>query len=150
MNPAWVLPAFVGLWAGIMLVVSWLGGWAELARVYRPPRPFNGRRWWFQSASMRYRLNYGLCLIVGANAQGLSLSILLPFRPGHPPLFVPWSDITVASQKSRAFPYSLLGFGYVELRFRRAPSVPLRIMQGLGRRLAQSAGPAWPGPREEP
>lgn len=132
-----------------MIVIAHLTGWAALASAYPLARPFNGDRWWFQSASMRYGTNYGLCLIAGANRDGLYLSILLPFRPGHPPMFVPWTDISATIEQSRMFPYKQLGLAFVELRFRRVPDVPVRIMQGLGRRLANAAGSAWSGTREK-
>ena len=137
------------VWTGLMILIARVTGWALLAKAYPLPRPFRGDRWRFQSASMRYKTNYGLCLTVGANPEGFYLAILFPFRPGHPPLFIPWTDISAAVKPSRMFPYRQIGLRFVELRFQRVPEVPLRIMERLGRRLARSADPAWPGPKDE-
>jgi hypothetical protein len=147
--PAWAVVAFAAFVMGLGLLVSQVGGWATLARAYPSPRPFTGPRWRGQSAGMRWGVTYNGSLTVGADPQGLHLSILFVFRVGHPPLFVPWGDVTAVHEKSRRMPFSILRVGYVELRFRRAPAVPLRIREALAWRLAGAAGPAWPGPRPE-
>jgi hypothetical protein len=80
---------------------------------------------------------YGSCLTVGATPRGLYLAALFIFRIGHPPLFMPWTDISIGEQRG-------WWFNYVVLRFRRAPSIPLQVSEQLGRCLADRAGPAWP------
>ena len=87
---------------------------------------------------MRWRVNYGNILTVGANARGLYLAVFLLFRMAHPPLFIPWTDISVRLHKGRLTTY-------VELGFRRAPGVPFRVSERLGRLIAASAGRGWPG-----
>jgi hypothetical protein len=39
--------------------------------------------------------SYGSCLIVGVDPTGIRLSILFPFRIGHPPLFLPWRALRI-------------------------------------------------------
>ena len=129
--------AGVGVWIGIGLLISRVGGWAALATVYGHSGEFRGDCLRFQSARMRWGTNYGNCLTVGANPLGLYLSVLLIFRIGHPPLFIPWMDISISEQKGR-------WFNSVVLRFRRAPSIPLQVSQQLGRWLANRAGTSWP------
>ena len=136
--PELLFLAFAVMWAGILTLASRLGGWNALAGTYRLSGSFEGDRRWFQSAQMRWRAGYGYCLIAGADRRGLYLALFFPFRVAHPPLFIPWADISVS--KHTAFRTSCL-----ELRFRRAPGIPLRISERLGRRLAGSAGGAWPG-----
>lgn len=127
----------VAVWVAILNVLARVGGWATLAEVYPAAGLFEGDRWWFQSAQLRWRVNYGGVLTVGANPRGLYLSVLLPFRIGHPPLFIPWTDISINERKG-------LGASYFEFRFRRAPGIPVRVMERLGRRMAEAAGRAWP------
>jgi len=137
MRPEVAVFLAVAVWVAILNVLARIGGWATLAERYPAAGAFDGDRWWFQNAQLRWRVNYGGVLTVGASPRGLYLSVLLPFRIAHPPLFIPWTDITVSERKG-------LAAGYFEFRFRRAPGIPLRVMERLGRRIAASAGWAWP------
>ena len=47
-----------------------------------------------QSAAMRWLTHYNNVLTVGADSEGLFLVPFFLFRVGHPPLFVPWAEIT--------------------------------------------------------
>ena len=42
---------------------------------------------------------YNGVLTVGVNPAGLYLAVMPLFRPGHPPLFIPWPDVTVGSEQ---------------------------------------------------
>jgi hypothetical protein len=132
------LPVIAGIWIALSIALSRAGGWAALAAAYRASEAFEGERWRLQSAGMRWGTNYGSCLTVGADARGLYLAVLFLFRIGHPPLLIPWTDISVSVTKR-------LAFAYLEFGFLRAPGVPLRIGERLGRRLAAAAGRSWPG-----
>ena len=133
-----IVLAGVGFWIGIGLLIARIGGWAALAAAYSHSGEFQGERLRFQTAQVRWGTNYGGCLTIGANHRGLFLSVLFLFRIGHPPLFIPWTDISVSDPKGR-------WFSYVELRFRRAPSIPLRVSEQLTRWLADRAATSWPG-----
>jgi hypothetical protein len=96
-------------WVGISYVIAHIGGWFRLARFYRFSGAFLGERWRFQSAQMRWKVGYNNCLTVGASPEGLYLSVMFILRFGHPPLFVPWSDISVnVAEPSEAYPMTLL------------------------------------------
>ena len=125
------------LWIGVTVLIARLSGWATLADVYRFSEHFNGYRWRFQRAQMRWGMSYN-GLTVGMNEKGLYLSVFFLFRMGHPPLFIPWRDISVSVKQG------LLG-SYMEFRFRRALFVPFWVTEGLGRGIARLAGDAWPG-----
>ncbi len=43
------------------------------------------------------RAAYKGCLIIHSSPEGLHLSVLLPFRPGHPPFFIPWDAVRNAT-----------------------------------------------------
>ena len=78
--------------------------------------------------------HYGASLIVGANREGLHLSVLLPFRIGHPPVFIPWPDISMREQKGRLFS------ARVELTFQKVPNLSMRIQPGLARKIQAARG----------
>jgi hypothetical protein len=128
------------LWILIWTIVARASGWAALAAVYRLQESFDGQRWHFQTAQMRWATNYGNCLTVGVSPRGLYLAVLFLFRPGHPPLLIPWPDVA-AHMRERTW------FTTVELQFRRVPGIPFRIGARLAARLATAAGPWWPGER---
>lgn len=129
-----LLFAFPVVWLLSMWLTAQLSGWARLAELYRLSGEFDGRIWEWQTGYMRFYCHYGNVLIAGADSQGLYLSLFKLFRVGHPPLFIPWRDITVGRV-----------WWWTELRFPRADSVPLRIGPKLTKHLVDAAGPSWPG-----
>jgi hypothetical protein len=139
-NPAFVVLYVIGLWLGVNFVISVVSGWAELARVYRFRGKFLGESWSFQSGQMRLLMGIGNALRVGADQQGLYLSLLFVFRPDKPPLYVPWHDI--ATREGR-----FLFWNYIEFRFRQAPNAYLKISKDLGQKVAVASGGSWPGDR---
>ena len=82
-------------WMVVGFVSRHLTGWASLAQRYRCDERFSGDRLRFRSAAMRYWSHYGNCLTMGVNPEGFFLSVSIPFLLGHPPLFIPWNEITV-------------------------------------------------------
>ena len=97
-NPALVPVAaaafFVGVWVMAVVLVSLLSGWWGLAEQYRTETPFPAHMRRFQRGQMRWRTNYGNILTVASDSRGLYLSVMFLFRLGHPPLFIPWADIS--------------------------------------------------------
>lgn len=126
------LVSILALWCASCFAASVLGGWHSLARRYRQLRPFSGQRWRFCSGSMGLA-NYSLCLTLGANPEGLSLAVLLPLRLGHPPLFIPWSEVESVE------PHRFLFFSMVSFRFKQAPRVSLAVSRGLALALAKES-----------
>ena len=137
-SPEYLIPTkFICLWVAVSFLLSHGSGWAALAREYRTQEPYAGDRWRFQSAQMRWLLNFNHCLTIGANRTGLYLAILSPFRLAHPPLFIPWREISVR-------PTKLLWLRGVELRLGSELQIPLRIRESLAQKLRASAGTSWP------
>jgi hypothetical protein len=83
-------------------------------------------------------MNYGGCINVGVNQNGLYLSVVFLFRLGHPPLFIPWPDIS--KMKKRAFFF----FKQVELRFAKCPRIPFVISQRLMDKISDTLGGMGP------
>jgi hypothetical protein len=129
-------------WVCISYVIAHIGGWFTLARFYRFSGMFLGERWRFQSAQLRWKIGYNNCLTVGASPEGLYLSVMFILRFGHPPLFVPWSDISVSGIKGFFYPV-------LEFRFQQASAIPLRVSERLGQKIRTSAGTSWPAESSE-
>ncbi len=121
-------PIFVLLWLAISLIVSRVGGWATLAQDYRAGSDFLGARWRFRSISLRLGTNYNGVVTVGADPTSLFLSCIFLFRLGHPPLLIPWPEISVEHER-RMF------LKLVTLRTSRHPSLPIRMSARLFERL---------------
>jgi hypothetical protein len=131
---------FLCLWFLICAIISFVGGWFSLAKVYRTQVPFSGAKWRGQSGQMRrlWLANYNHVLTIGASPQGLYLANIFLFRFMHPPLLVPWSEIKVRRSKGWFFEYVTFTMGH-EL------AIPLRIREKLAAKLRESAGNYWPG-----
>jgi hypothetical protein len=94
---------FLCLWFLVAAIISLVGGWFSLAKVYRTRATFNGAKWRMQSGQMRWLVNYNNVLTLGVNSQGLYLASMFLFRFMHPPLLVSWSEIKVRSKKGWVF-----------------------------------------------
>ncbi len=126
------LLAFALFWSFVVWLIAQISGWRQLADVYPARQPFNERCWSWQSGRLRWGMSYNGVLNVCADAQAMHLSTFLFFRPGNPPLSIPWEDIT---GRQRGF--------LVELRFRRAESIPLRISPRLADKLVEASAGLW-------
>ena len=127
----WFPLYFIGLWVSICVVISLAGGWFQLAQSYRASGDFIGPTIHWQSGSLRYVANYRSCLITGSNESGLYLGVCFLFRVAHPPLFIPWSDVSITHGK-------LLFWRYAGLKFAKCPSTSLQISETLARRLLEN------------
>src|SRR5262245_55938881 len=114
-----VLVLFPILWVGLLNLLARMSGWSRLATTYRYRGRFEGFRKRFVSghlvggAFFGLPCNYGSCLTLGSNAQGLYLAVLAPFRPGHPPLFIPWRDVTARLEQRWLFKLVTFSFQQV-------------------------------------
>lgn len=78
-------------WVGLSWLLSRISGWHRLAARYTASESISG-----ESASLRTArigpVNYHSCLRFQVSDDGLRISIAPPFRVGHPPLFISWSE----------------------------------------------------------
>ncbi|MGJ8656747.1 MAG: hypothetical protein ACSHX6_09865 [Akkermansiaceae bacterium] len=82
----------IGFWCFVCFILSFVGGWGRMAKRYPSNNLPTGDR--FTSRSLKVGLtNYNRCLTIHANQEGIHLAIWLIFRPGHPPIFLPWSEL---------------------------------------------------------
>lgn len=97
---------FITAWSGALFLAAVFSGWAELARQYRLNKRYEGRKWYFCSAHFGpsfFGVSYGGILTAGATGDGLYLAVILPFRPGHPPLFIPWDHVRRPARRWHEF-----------------------------------------------
>ncbi len=100
MNTLGVISCFVcfpALLAIKCVAGQWLharaSGWRRLGQRYPAGGGRPGRR--FGGAAVRVGAHwYHLTPVVGVDGAGLRLAMRPPFRPFHPPVFVPWDDVT--------------------------------------------------------
>jgi hypothetical protein len=90
-----------------------------------------------QSGQMRWLTNYNNCLTLGSNDAGLYLSILLLFRFRHPPLLIPWNEISVSRRR-------IFFFHYMRLSLGRELGIPLWLRPQTAAKLRWAAGSHWP------
>lgn len=92
---------FLGIWVGILFILSKIGGWSLLAEKYRDDGSKVHRWRRFTRGIFRYSVAYKGCLWVSPEADGLYLKTgpLFFFRMFHPPLRIPWSAIKSASER---------------------------------------------------
>lgn len=139
-----VILFFALLFVIIPFVLARVGGWAALAAEYRLQGEFEGTRWWFQELTLRGWCGYNGCVSVGASADGLYLNTI--FWVSHPPLFIPWADLSVARREVK-----FLGFrvGQVEFATRRVPGVHLALRESLLKKIAEVHATALPTEQQE-
>lgn len=128
-----IFPLF---WSAIIFLISRLGGWGSMAEAYAYHEPHTAHCFSMQSAVLRLSANYNGILKICADDQGLYFSVFFFFRPGHPPFFVPWDEIS--GTKKQYFLYPV-----VDLRFQRTPNLPFRIYKRTGDRLVDVANGRW-------
>ena len=94
-----VLPLF-------FMFVTWLigqiSGWSRLASSFRTEAPVSGKVLRMQSAKIGLA-SYNGCLTICVLESGLRLSMLLPFRCGHPPLLIPWHQVHNVQETTYGF-----------------------------------------------
>lgn len=88
-------------WVGVLRLLAHAGGWSQLAQRYRD----DGARDATAEASYRWQsggvgwVSYNSCLWMDVCDSGLRLGVPLPFRIGHPTLFIPWSEFRGMKQR---------------------------------------------------
>ncbi len=101
------LLVFPIMWCVVCRLLSHIGGWARLAEVYEDDaRPAGDAR--SMCSGKIGIVNYSSCLTIGVSDSGLRLSVMLPFRVGHPPILIPWSDFHHVAEKRVMFLFPFL------------------------------------------
>jgi hypothetical protein len=143
------------LLVGILCSGSRLSGWNRLAGHYPGQNRYQGD-WISQpdydgrdSGGVDVYLNHGLsegAIRLGADAEGLYLSMSIVFRLFHPPLFVPWSD--VRSEWVQGVPL-VKKKNTLRITFAALPEIPLDVGRHIAGEMQKRAEGRWKMPEEE-
>ena len=124
-----ILAGFVLLWCVISYTVAMLGGWQTLAQRWRATEAFAGPKHYFCSGQMRWWIGYRSALTLGSNMHGLHMSVMAPFRLGHPPLFIPWTTVRIVPDRKGIF------FKQKGLMLDEQANITLWLFEGTARQL---------------
>ncbi|MEO6603434.1 MAG: hypothetical protein ABIQ16_26360 [Polyangiaceae bacterium] len=136
----WVVLVVLGgvaMWPAVCLILASISGWSALVEKYaagahpRTPRKISGGR--------VGNVTYGGALSLSAQPGGFAVSVLLPFRVGHPPLFIPWSDVTESAGE-------FMGQKTTVFRVRGVPDAAIEIPPALAAWLKVSPHAESPKP----
>ncbi len=125
--PAWVyttlIPGVIVGWFLLIALISYGGGWHALAQLYpdNPMAVVDGPSWSFQSMSLRTWCGYNGCMMIVAGDDGLRLAVWPIFRPAHPPLFLPYDEMTFEDLK-------MLGVNRTRVRMQRLPHITIDLL----------------------
>jgi hypothetical protein len=119
---------FVTLWCFICFLISLLSGWFSLSRRFKKQSEPYGETHsagpFFYTVYTRFWSHYGSVIRMIAAEDALYLSVLFPFRVGHPPLRIPWNEIKLSRTKRFWFRYVVLTLGNQE-------HIPMRISERM-------------------
>lgn len=102
----------------VMRVAAKIGGWSALAAAYPGREQIDGETWRFRTVRLGAATRYKSSITVGADREGLHLSVIWLLNSGHPPIFVPWNEIKIIGRESGIF-----GLTYTGLVFQRCPGL---------------------------
>jgi len=133
--PEWIktVGMMLLLWCGLCLFLSFIGGWIRLSMNYRERKDkiFSGK---FVKV---YNTSMGIAgyqyLMLGLDKNGLYLNVPFLLRVGHPPLYIPWNQITVKLKKS------LFAFINIQLCFTANPDIKLNLSEKNAKKIGLSA-----------
>jgi hypothetical protein len=101
--PLWLplaLLAWVAIWTGLNYLLGRVSGWQLLARRFRAHQRPSGKTRsagpFYTSIYLTKHGQYQNIMRLTADEDALYLSVILIFRTNHPPLRIPWSEITIA------------------------------------------------------
>lgn len=119
--------------------IGFVTGWQRMARLYpMPPVSPDEKQFRMRSLSFSAINSYNNCVTFGISDMGLSISQMIVFRIGHPPIFIPWEDLL--AEKKVYFKR----IEVVRLVFVSHPKLQLLVSRNLCEQLAEAAGDYWP------
>jgi len=91
---------FSSLWISIMTLLSFIGGWKKLSRLYPLTLSSAGvSKVKYSMSSMKMGLvNYRSCSVISLTETGIILEIIKLFSISHKPIFIPYGKITGAEK----------------------------------------------------
>ena len=119
-------------WTLICFSCSILTGWFKLSNRFsaeqEPSGPVQTAGPFFYSVYMRCWSHYSCIVCLTTAEDALYLSVVFPFRIGHPPLRIPWNEVQVGRTRFCWRPFVALVLGNQE-------RIPLRISERMAGKL---------------
>ena len=131
-----VFPIVLGtLWIGVTLFMSLVGGWRRLGKLYPAPLPLPTGRRLSGVTGMFGVASYKRVLTVTTTSDGLVIENRFVFRPGHPPLFIPFSAMhDMRKQMLYFWEYAAFDVGDPSVA---AVRLPTKVFEGTGISIAR-------------
>jgi len=130
--PFALIALFAILWSAFGFFTSYISGWLLLSRSFtsgtlpqgdtQTAGPFLTRIY------LRFWAQYGGVTRLTTVEDGLYLSVVLLFRVGHPPLRIPWNEISVGRTRYMFQRFVVLTLG-------RRQQIPMRITDSMALKL---------------
>lgn len=135
--PIWLILVLFPIAMGIMLtlvghILALVGGWRALAAAYPATEEPPGERFYWRSLKLGW-VGYNNCVNLIAGRFGLHVAVVLFLRIGHPPFYLPWSEIEIVPRQGWIFKY-------LEFRARKVPQVPIQILRHQAEPILRAAG----------
>lgn len=124
--PLAFLVVFPVIWCGVVWLVGRFG-WHTLAAAYATDAPATGETFRFQSGRVGAS-SYSGVLTVSIEPDGLRLDVMALYRPGHPPVLIPWDEVLDITPRK-----GLFGTAYA-----LTPAAPDAVTVTLPERVIQS------------
>jgi|JI9StandDraft_1071089.scaffolds.fasta_scaffold165792_2 hypothetical protein len=103
---------FLGIWLGMLFLISFLGSWGKLHKAYKFPnrvqKPFLTKS--FQSIQLGMS-NYNGIMTLSYYPEGLGMEVMILFRFQHPKILIPWKDIKLKEKSKNIFTWNKLEIG---------------------------------------
>lgn len=122
---------FTALWSFVSFITSRIGGWHTVAQHYRGELSYYNERYTWRSGRFGWA-GYSGVLNFAVSNEDLGISVLFLYRAGHPPLKIPFEEIS-GVEKTIIFPE-------VHYSFDRVPNRTLKIRKGLAEELEKASG----------
>lgn len=132
-----LIPVFVFVvWYAMLALIALVGGWSALASFYAGDA--SDARWKSHFQTLRLS-RYGVPsayrngITIGVAGDALLLSPFFTFRPGHPPLRIPFTDLSARQKKSFLI-------NVVELTASQAPKIKISMSPRCAAKIAAASG----------
>ncbi|WP_157698717.1 hypothetical protein [Geobacter sp. DSM 9736] len=154
MGPREIFTLFGLLFMLLLFIGSRSSGWHKLAKQY--PNRTGSHAEWISMPDFFDRPGKGGMVVdfsncetnainLGVDYEGMYLSMSIPFRFFHPPIFVPWSDIRGVAQGA---PWSKKKHE-IRFTFAMSPNVPLDVDMSVAREIEKRALGRWTIPEDD-
>ena len=135
--PVLLVLGIAGFWIAVCFIISVASGWFALSQQFtRQSEPCGEIRTvgpLFFTVYMRFWGHYSSVIRATATRDGLYLSVLFPFRAGHPPLAIPWEEIELGTA-------TFFWRKYVQLTLGKEERIPFRISKRMAIKLGIAEG----------